>query len=41
MIKVVHIVPWIRYPLEYSLGEGLQQYICALMDSFVPIGMPR
>jgi hypothetical protein len=36
----VHIVPRIRYPLEYSLGEVLQQCIRALADSFAPVGTP-
>jgi hypothetical protein len=26
-------LPWIRYPLEYSFGEMLQWYFCALADS--------
>jgi hypothetical protein len=27
-------------PLEYSLGEVLQQSICVLADSFAPISVP-
>jgi hypothetical protein len=32
--------PWEPMSLKYSLGEVLQQYICELADSFIPIGIP-
>jgi hypothetical protein len=41
VISGVDVVSWISYPLEYSLGEVLQQYICVLANSFVLIGVPK
>jgi hypothetical protein len=35
------IVPWIRYPLEYSLGEVLQRCIRALADLFALVSIPE